>query len=110
MPSLADSYQTMVDALARQFGQTEPLGEERSPFERVLAIGLARVSNISRPDATLGALDQAGLLDPEELAGANPAEIVDAVREAGITLPARGAPGGPKALGLVRGIPRRSGA
>jgi endonuclease-3 related protein len=47
------------------------------------------VGNLSRVEAALEALGRARLLDAQALAGAEPIELRDTLREAGIKLPAR---------------------
>jgi endonuclease III len=91
MPSLDESYSTMIAALADQYGQPQFPVEGLPAFEAVLAVGLTRAGDLARADATLEALYRAGLLLPETLAGSEPVEILDTLREAGVTLPAKSA-------------------
>ncbi len=91
MASLAESYATVLAALADHYGLPLPAAREPSAFEAVLAAALARSAGSARALAGLKALDQSGLLEPATLAGIEPAEILDCLRDAGLSLPARAA-------------------
>jgi len=91
MASLAESYPTLVAALADHYGQPRVALERRSAFEAMLAAGLARSADPGRADAALESLNRSGLLDPQALAGTAPAEVLDTLRDAGLNLPARAA-------------------
>jgi endonuclease III len=91
MASLAESYATLLAALADHYGQPASTPQRRSAFEAVLAAALGRSSDPARAEAALKALDQLGLLDPGTLAGSDPSELLDSFRDAGLNLPARSA-------------------
>ena len=91
MASLAESYPTLLAALADHYGQPQFAPEGRSAFEAVLAAALARPANPARAEAALEALDHSGLLEPMTLAGIEPSEILDSLRDTGLSLPARSA-------------------
>ncbi|MGB0066994.1 MAG: endonuclease III, partial [Isosphaeraceae bacterium] len=91
MASLAESYPTLLAALAHHYGQPQFAPERRSAFEAVLAAALARPADPARAEAALEALDHSGLLEPMTLAGIEPSEILDSLRETGLSLSARSA-------------------
>ena len=91
MASFAESYPTVRAALADHYGQSQIAPKGRSAFEAVLALALPRSANPLRAEAALEALDQSGLLEPKTLAAIEASEIVDCLRDAGLTLPARSA-------------------
>ena len=91
MASLAESYPTLLAALADHYGQPRSAPTGRSAFEAVLAAALSRSADPARADAALEALDHSGLLEPMTLAGIEPSEILDSLRDAGLSLPARSA-------------------
>jgi endonuclease-3 related protein len=62
-----------------------------TPFGAVLAIALSRSGASAKTDAILKALDGAGLLQADVLAGMEPREVLDVLHDAGVTLPARSA-------------------
>ncbi len=91
MASLAEPYPTLLAALADHYGQPRSAPQGRSAFEAVLAAALSRSPDRARADAAIDALDRAGLLEPMTLAGMEPSEILDSLRDAGVSLPARSA-------------------
>jgi endonuclease III related protein len=91
MASLAESYPTVLAALANHYGQPLSAPKGRSAFEAVLASALSRSSDPARAEATLEALDRSGLLEPMTLAGIEPSELLDSLRDAFLSLPARSA-------------------
>ena len=91
MASLAESYPTLLAALAHHYGQPQFAPERRSAFEAVLVAALARPADPARAEAALEALDHSGLLEPMTLAGIEPSEILDSLRETGLSLSARSA-------------------
>lgn len=91
MASLAESYPTLLAALAEHYGQSPFASKARSVFEAVVAAALSRSADTARADAALEALDRSGLLEPMTLAGIEPSEIIDCLRDAGLILPARSA-------------------
>jgi endonuclease III related protein len=91
MASLAESYPTLLAALADNYGQPQFAPQGRAAFEAVLAAALARLTDSARAEAALKALDQSGLLEPMTLAGIEPSEILDSLRDVGLSLPPRSA-------------------
>ena len=91
MASLAESYPTLLAALADYYGQPQFAPKGRSAFEAVLAAALARSAAPARAEAALEALDHSGLLEPRTLAGIEPSELLDSLRDTGLSLPARSA-------------------
>jgi endonuclease-3 related protein len=91
MPSLSESYPTILASLADHYGQPRSTVEPSSHFEAVVAAGLNLQTALARCNSLLEALAQSGLDAPNALAGADPAEVRDALREAGITLSVAGA-------------------
>ena len=92
MPTLAESYSRLVEALADRYGQPQPRPERGSPLETVLATALGRTADTRRTEAAIAALSSTGLLDPETLAGTSPLEIQDILRDAGVSLTPGAAP------------------
>ncbi len=91
MASLAECYPILLAALADHYGQPQSAPPERSAFAAVLAAALELSAGSARVAAALEALDQSGLLEPSTLAGIEPSEILDSLRDAGLSLPARSA-------------------
>jgi len=91
MASLAESYPSLLAALADHYGQPQFAPKGRSALEAVLAAALARPADPARAEAALKALDLSGLLEPRTLAGIEPSELLDSLRDAGLSLPARSA-------------------
>ncbi len=91
MASLAESYPTLLAALAAHYGQPRFAPKGRSAFAAVLAAALARPADPARAEAALEALDQSGLLEPRTLAGIEPSELLDSLRDTGLSLPPRSA-------------------
>jgi endonuclease-3 related protein len=90
MPSLADSYPGLVEALTERYGSPAPEADEPDPFAAVLAAFLARSIEPRKARAALAGLRDAGLLDPEALAEADPAEVAEAIKGAGVRLAPKG--------------------
>jgi endonuclease III len=91
MASLAESYPTLLKALADQYGQPRSVTGGRSAFEAMLAAALSRSADPARAGAVLEKLERCGLLEPRTLAGIEPAEMIDALRDAGASLSVRSA-------------------
>jgi endonuclease III related protein len=89
MPALDMFFPRMMAALADHYGQPKTLVEGLSPFEAVVAVGLSKAGDRTRIGVTLTALNEASLLRPEALAAAEPAEIGDVLRDAGISVPGK---------------------
>jgi endonuclease-3 related protein len=92
MPSLDESYPSMVLALAACYGQPQSIPQARSTFEASLAVTLSRASESPRVERVIEALGRAGLLEPEALAAADRHEVLDVLGEASVRLPAKSIP------------------
>src|SRR4051812_7657219 len=90
MPTLAESYPAMAATLAERYGQGTSAPEESGTFRAVLAAHLGRTLGPEKVGKALEALLEAGLAAPDELAGADLAEVAEAIRRAGVNLPPRG--------------------
>lgn len=89
MPTLGESYPTIVAALDERYGSPEPIRDDLDPFEAMVAVVLARSAEPRKVDAALDLLRDAGLLAPEPLAEADESEVGDALREGKVSLSAR---------------------
>jgi endonuclease III related protein len=83
----------MTQALADHYGQRMPAERTLSPLAGVLAVGVTGVGEKEKDGAEtyLAALDRAGLLQAEALAAVEPTELLDTLRDQGVTLPSRSA-------------------
>jgi endonuclease-3 related protein len=86
MPTLDDSFPTLCQSLGEHFGRAPDDFDGLAPFEAMIAVLLERELGGSRWRTAVDALDQAGLLTPEELAGAEVFELSDALREQGVAV------------------------
>jgi endonuclease-3 related protein len=89
MPSLDADYPSMVQAMAGHYGQPKPAETTFSPLAGVLAAEVAAGEKQGGAEDLLAALDRAGLLQAESLAAVEPSELLDTLRDQGVTLPAR---------------------
>jgi endonuclease-3 related protein len=89
MPSDGISYPSIRDALSARYGQLGSGHEGRAPFEAVVATLLDRALDARKRDTVIEALRDDGLLDPQTLAGAEPDELDESLRSAGVKV-ARG--------------------
>jgi endonuclease-3 related protein len=92
MPTLDASFAAIVAVLAEHYGAAGPVGVAAGldPFPALVAVLLARVADPRRAARGLDALAGAGLLEPQALAEGDVAEIDDALKSGGVTVPARG--------------------
>ena len=92
MPTFDDSFAAIVAALAERYGMPAPVGiaSGLDPFRAMVAVLLARAADPLRASRGLDVLADAGLLEPQTLAEADIAEIDDALKSGGVTVPARG--------------------
>jgi endonuclease-3 related protein len=97
MPTFDESFAEILDALAGEYARPE--APELAPFPALVATLLERAAEPRKVSRALLALDDAGLLDPQALAEADPAEVSDALKTSGLTFPAR-------ALGPLRRLAR----
>jgi endonuclease III related protein len=89
MPTLGESYPTIVATLDERYGSPEPIRDDLEPFEAMIAAVLARSAEPRKVDAALTVLRDAGLLEPGPLAEADENEISDLFREGKVTLSSR---------------------
>jgi endonuclease-3 related protein len=85
MPTLEDAFPTVCEALARDSGGASVLAERQEPFEAMIGVLLDRALGASRAVTAIGALEEAGLLSPEQLKRADVLEIRDALLEKGVS-------------------------
>ena len=90
MPAPDESFPALRDALSRRYGRPEPPAEGLDPFEAILSVMLDRAVAPRQRDRVLDALREEGLIAPQALAEADPEELDEALRPAGVTA-ARGA-------------------
>lgn len=95
MPGLRDSFPDLLRALAA-LPVRGPEADAAEAFPAVVGVYLGRALDPRRAARARDALRDAGLLDPEALAGADPVEVGATLRAAGVAAP-------PK---VVRPLPR----
>jgi endonuclease III related protein len=92
VPRLGDSRLRLLDTLVRQYGPLPPPGagvtsvDPTIPFESIIAVALELIVDPRTASRVFDGLKDAGLLDPEELAGADPFELGDLLEQAGARL------------------------
>jgi endonuclease-3 related protein len=90
MPTWGASFAAVVAALTEHYGLPESVAAAGSePLRALVSVLLARATDERKAARGLTALSDAGLLDPRELAKADRAEIDDALRSSGVSLPPR---------------------
>lgn len=96
MPRLLESRLAILEALHREYGPLPPPGagppplkQDQTAFEAIVRAGLGLVTDLKIVSAAFEALANAGLLDPEALAGANPLEVDDIFQQAKVRLAAK---------------------
>ena len=87
MPTFDESFPDIQNALAGRYPAAEV--PEHAPFPALVAALLGRSAAPRKVAQALSALDDAGLLDPQALAEADPAEIDDALKTSGVAPSAR---------------------
>jgi endonuclease-3 related protein len=89
MPSLEASYPELVTSLEREYGQLTQRSEGHEGFPAVVMAALGRPCGVDRDrcERTLRPLEQAGLLEADALARAEPIEIHDTLNQGGVTIP-----------------------
>ena len=76
LPALAE----LRDVLADRYGRPTPITEGLDPFEALVAVVLDRAMDARKRAIAIDALREEGLLTPQALAEADPAEIEQALR------------------------------
>jgi endonuclease-3 related protein len=91
MPTWDGSLAAIVAALAEHYGLPAEAGAgfERAPFPALVTVLLARATHPDKAVRGRLALADAGLLDPQALAEADPAEVSEALKTSGITVSPR---------------------
>jgi endonuclease-3 related protein len=89
MPSFGASFPDLLRALDDRYGRLPTPGAELDLFEAVVAVVLDRLTDPKKGLAARSALREEGLLDPQALAEADPSEVVETLRSAGVKLPTR---------------------
>src|SRR5437868_4307902 len=91
MTGLDASFAAILAALAEHYGLPAPIGAAAGleAFPALVAVLLARAVDPRKAARGLDVLADTGLLDPTTLAGADVAEIDDALKSNGIKVPAR---------------------
>jgi len=87
MPTLTEAYPTIARALAAPSGRRAATPSRADPFSALVGFA-ASTKGDSRSSLRLSAaLESAGLFDPATLAAADPAEVIDLLREAKVDPP-----------------------
>lgn len=84
MPSLAEFLPDIEQALADRYGGRPPVESSEEPFASLLRVVLSRSIDPRKAERILEALRDSGLLAPEDLAGAEDAELIDVCRQLGL--------------------------
>jgi endonuclease-3 related protein len=89
MPSLEESFPTLLHLHAPPAESGGRVVLREDAFESILAAVVSRASEEARSATLVESFRNAGLSGPEALAAAEPIEVLDALREAGVKLPAK---------------------
>ena len=84
MASPDDSLPAIREALTARYGRPEPFAPGDDAFEAMVAAFLDRALDAPKRARAVDALRDGGLLDPQALAEADPAEVGEALRSAGL--------------------------
>lgn len=87
MPALGDVFPELLNALTRHYGRPAASPVSSVPLEVLLRIPLERMLDAKRVEAVIGVLRDDGFLDSQVLAEADPSELSDALRNAGLKIP-----------------------
>jgi endonuclease-3 related protein len=87
MPRLTDVFDRLTEALSAEGDEQVDLDSD--PFERLIGVLLETSVDGVRMRSILDSLREAGLLEPEALASADPAELADVTRQGKKSLPPR---------------------
>jgi endonuclease-3 related protein len=91
MPSLEASFPALFAALADHFAKPWQTPQKARSFELVIEVALRKTANVTGVDAAIDVLAQSGLLQPEDLAGADPRELIEVLGGASVKLSPKGA-------------------
>src|SRR5262245_3657924 len=90
MPSFDESFPAIESALTARYGRPGALSEPiDDPFGASVSALLGRSIDAKKAGKAVAALADAGLLEPQAMAEADPAELSDAFKSAGVSVPAR---------------------
>ena len=89
MPTLTEAYPTIARALAAHNGPRPASNSRLDPFQTLVGFAVSRSGETKSAARLQSALEDADLLDPTELAAADPAEVVDLLREARLDPPVK---------------------
>jgi endonuclease-3 related protein len=93
LPRPGQSRPLLLDSLIARYGRLPPPGgdtvEDSTPFEAIVRVALGLVADPRTASAAFATLRDAGLLEPEVLAGANPLELDDLFKQGRVRLAAR---------------------
>jgi endonuclease-3 related protein len=89
MPSLEESFPTLVGLEPDQADPVRELRTRAETFESLLRVAITRASKNVRATTVLESLDRVGFVEPSALAAAQPMELVDALGESGTRLSPR---------------------
>ena len=87
MPMLGDVFADLLDAFTRHYGRPAAPPVPLDPFEALLRIPLERILDPKKVEAAVEVLRDDGFLDPQVLAEADPSELADSFRNAGLKIP-----------------------
>jgi endonuclease-3 related protein len=89
MPSLEESFPTLLQLHSSRDEPGAQVLSREDAFQSLLAAVLSRASEEARSATLVESFRNAGLSGPEALAAAEPIEVLDALRETGVKLPAK---------------------
>jgi endonuclease-3 related protein len=89
MPSFGASFPDVLKALDDRYGRADPPGSGLELFEAMVAVVLDRLTDRKKALAARAALREEGLLDPQAQAEADPSEVEEALRSAGLKIPTK---------------------
>lgn len=90
MPTFDDSYPEIERALLARYGRpAATVDASLDSFEAAVAVMLERTLDAKKVPKGISALSDAGLLEPQALAEADPIELVDLLKSAGVSATVR---------------------
>jgi endonuclease-3 related protein len=90
MPTFDESFPAIELALGERYGRPESVADGAvESFAAAVAVILERTVAAKKVAKGIGALADAGLLEPQAMAESDPAEIVDVLKTFGVSAPAR---------------------
>lgn len=89
MPTLTEAYPTIARALAAPTGRRAASTPDSGPFPAIVNFAVSRSGETKSATRLQAALDHARIFDPTYLATADPAEVIDLLREARLDPPVK---------------------